>query len=45
MVADRMPGLRDRRLYLPRMTDCGAEAVATFNLSDFRKLGEPCHAM
>ena len=23
----------------------GAEAVATFNLSDFRKLGVPCHAM
>ena len=24
---------------------CGAEAIATFNLSDFRKLGLPCHAM
>ena len=24
---------------------CGAEAVATFNLSDFRKLGVPCHTM
>ena len=28
MVADTKPGLRDRRLYLPRMSDCGAEAVA-----------------
>jgi len=28
MVADTNPGLRDRRLYLPRMTDWGAEAVA-----------------
>ena len=25
--------------------ECSAEAVATFNLSDFRKLGASCHAM
>jgi predicted nucleic acid-binding protein len=28
-----------------RAKACGAEAVATFNLSDFRKLGVPCHVM
>lgn len=35
MVADPGAGLRDRRLYLTRMTDCGAEAVT----AAFRSVG------
>jgi len=35
MVAYAGPGLRSRRLYLPRMTDCGAEALA----AAFRSVG------
>ncbi len=35
MVVSGRPGLMDRRLHLPRMTDCGAEALA----AAFRSVG------